>query len=118
MRAISTALVLVIGAVRVSHGAISAGELLVFASYTRKAQSPMRNFAREMTKIAAAMAKADRIAELLAADDVLPEPPDAYRGGRADGRRRARGRLVRLRRGATGAAERLAAREARASGSR
>ena len=31
------------------------------------------------------MAKADRIAELLAADDVLPEPPDAYRGGRAAG---------------------------------
>ena len=57
--------------VRVSHGAISPGELLVFASYTRKAQSPMRSFAREMTKVAAAMAKADRIAELLAADDVL-----------------------------------------------
>ena len=85
VRAISTALVLVIGAVRVSHGAISAGELLVFASYTRKAQSPMRNFAREMTKIAAAMAKGDRVAELLAADDMLPEPPDAYRGGRAAG---------------------------------
>ncbi len=83
VRAISTALVLVVGAVRVSHGAISAGELLVFASYTRKAQSPMRSFAREMTKVAAAMAKGDRIAELLAADDVLPEPPGAYRGGRA-----------------------------------
>ena len=51
------------------------GELLVFASYTRKAQSPMRSFARELTKVAAAMAKAERIAELLAADDVLPEPP-------------------------------------------
>jgi ATP-binding cassette, subfamily B, bacterial len=85
VRAISTALVLVVGAVRVSHGAISAGELLVFASYTRKAQSPMRDFARELTKVAAAMAKGDRIAELLEADDVLPEPPDAYRGGRAEG---------------------------------
>jgi ABC-type multidrug transport system fused ATPase/permease subunit len=85
VRAISTALVLVIGALRVSHGAISAGELLVFASYTRKAQSPMRDFAKQMTKVAAAMAKGDRIAELLAADDMLPEPPDAYRGGRAEG---------------------------------
>ena len=85
VRAIGTALVLVVGAVRVSHGAISPGELLVFASYTRKAQSPMRSFARELTKVAAAMAKADRIAELLAADDVLPEPPGAYRGARAAG---------------------------------
>jgi ATP-binding cassette, subfamily B, bacterial len=85
VKAISTALVLVVGAVRVSHGAISPGELLVFASYTRKAQNPMRSFARELTKVSAALAKADRIAELLAADDVLPEPPGAYRGGRARG---------------------------------
>ena len=57
VRAISTALVLVIGALRVSHGAISPGELLVFASYTRKAQSPMRSFARELTKVSATMAR-------------------------------------------------------------
>ena len=74
---------LVVGALRVADGAITPGELLVFASYTRKAQSPMRSFAREMTKVAATMAKADRVAELMAADDVLPEPPGAYRGGRA-----------------------------------
>ena len=84
VRAFGTALVLVVGAIRVSHGAISPGELLVFASYTRKAQSPMRSLAREMTKIAATMAKADRLAELLAADDVLPE--GSYHGGRATGR--------------------------------
>ena len=85
VKAISTAAVLVIGAIRVSHGAISPGELLVFASYTRKAQSPMRSFANELTKIAATMAKADRVAELLAADDMLPEPPNAHRGARAAG---------------------------------
>src|SRR5215208_6927055 len=83
VRAISTALVLVIGAVRVSHGAISPGELLVFASYTRKAQSPLRSFARELTKVAATMAKADRVAELLASDDVLPDGD--HRGDRAGG---------------------------------
>jgi ATP-binding cassette, subfamily B, bacterial len=83
VRAISTALVLVVGAVRVSHGAIGAGELLVFASYTRKAQSPLRSFARELTKVAATMAKADRVAELLSADDVLPDGD--HRGGRAAG---------------------------------
>jgi ATP-binding cassette, subfamily B, bacterial len=85
VRAVSTAAVLVVGAVRVSHGAISPGELLVFASYTRKAQSPMRSFARELTKIAAAMAKADRLAELLASEEVLAEPADAYAEGRAAG---------------------------------
>jgi ATP-binding cassette, subfamily B, bacterial len=85
VKAISTAAVLVIGALRVSHGAISPGELLVFASYTRKAQSPMRSLANELTKIAATMAKADRVAELLAADDMLPEPPNAQRGPRAAG---------------------------------
>jgi ABC-type multidrug transport system fused ATPase/permease subunit len=85
VKAISTAAVLVIGAIRVSHGAISPGELLVFASYTRKAQSPMRSFANELTKIAATLAKADRVAELLAADDMLPEPPNAHRGARATG---------------------------------
>ena len=58
----------------------------------------MRSFAREATKVAAAMARAERIAELLAADEVLEERPGAYRGGRAARRRRARGRLVRLRR--------------------
>ena len=112
VRAISTALVLVVGAIRVSHGAISPGELLVFASYTRKAQSPMRDFAREMTKVAAAMAKGDRIAELLEADDVLPEPPGRLPRRARGGRRRARARLVRLRRGAAGAARRLAPRPA------
>ena len=45
----------------------------------------MRSFANELTKISATMAKADRVAELLAADDMLPEPPNAYRGGRATG---------------------------------
>jgi len=55
------------------------------AGRQRKAQSPMRSFANELTKISATMAKADRVAELLAADDMLPEPPNAYRGGRATG---------------------------------
>ena len=39
----------------------------------------------ELTKIAATRAKADRVAELLAADEMLPEPPHAYRGARAAG---------------------------------
>ena len=78
-------LVLVAGALRVAAGAIGPGELLVFVSYTRKAHGPMRSIAREATKIAAAMARAERVAELLAEDEVLEERPGAHRGGRARG---------------------------------
>ena len=117
VKAISTAAVLVVGALRVSHGAISPGELLVFASYTRKAQSPMRSFAQR-------------------ADEDLGDDGEGRPGRRAAGRRRhaaraaervsrrarhrrrrARGRVVRLRRRAAGAERRLAARRAgRAAG--
>ena len=85
VRAIGTALVIVVGVMRVAAGALSPGELLVFVSYTRKAYNPLKSLARESTKVAATMAKADRIAEILAADDVLEERPGAYRGGRAGG---------------------------------
>ena len=85
VRAIGTALVIVVGVMRVAAGALSPGELLVFVSYTRKAYNPLKSLARESTKVAATMAKADRIAEILAADDVLEDGPGAYRGGRAGG---------------------------------
>ena len=85
MRALGTALVLVAGVLRVAAGAIGPGELIVIVSYSRRAHGPMRSLAREATKIAAAMARAERVAELLAADEVLEERPGAYRGGRAAG---------------------------------
>ncbi len=85
LRAGATALVTVAGVLRVASGALSPGDLIVFVSYTRKAHSPLRSLAREATKITAALARADRVAEVLEADDVLPERPDAYAGPRARG---------------------------------
>jgi ATP-binding cassette, subfamily B, bacterial len=85
MRALGTALVLVVGVLRVAAGAIGPGELIVIVSYSRRAHGPMRSLAREATKIAAAMARAERVAELLAADEVLEERPGAHHGGRAGG---------------------------------
>jgi ABC-type multidrug transport system fused ATPase/permease subunit len=85
VRAVGTALVLVAGVLSVARGALSPGELIVFVSYTRKAHNPLRRMARETTKVAAAMARMERIAEILAAEDVLEERPGAYRGGRAAG---------------------------------
>ena len=83
VRAVGTAIVLVLGVLRVAAGALSPGELLVFVSYTRKAYTPLKSLARESTKVAATMAKADRIAEILAVDDVLED--GSYAGGRAAG---------------------------------
>ena len=85
VRAVGTALVMVVGVLRVASGALSPGDLIVFVSYTRKAYNPLKSLARETAKVAATMAKADRIAEILASDEQLPEKPGAYRGPRAAG---------------------------------
>jgi ATP-binding cassette subfamily B protein len=83
LRAVATALVTVFGVIRVSKGELSAGDLIVFVSYTRKASSPMRSFAREASKLTAALARADRIAEILRTDEMLAD--GSYRGPRARG---------------------------------
>jgi len=83
LRALATAIVTVVGVLRVSHGALSPGDLIVFVSYTRKASSPMRSFAREAAKLTAALARADRVAEVLTEDDVLQD--GTYHGPRARG---------------------------------
>jgi len=83
LRALATALVTVFGVIRVSKGELSTGDLIIFVSYTRKASSPMRSLAREASKLTAALARADRIAEILATDDVLED--GSYRGPRATG---------------------------------
>ena len=97
LRALATALVTVFGVIRVSKGELSTGDLIIFVSYTRKASSPMRCFAREASKLTAALARADRIAEILATDDVLEDGRRLPRAA-CDRRRRARRRHVRLRR--------------------
>ena len=94
----------VFGVLRVWHGALSAGDLIVFVSYTRKAHSPMRSFAREATKLTAALARADRVAEVLSADEVLLEDGRAYHGGRARGEIELDDVSLRLRRRAARAA--------------
>jgi ATP-binding cassette, subfamily B, bacterial len=85
LSAVGTSAVLVLGVIRVAAGAITPGDLVVFVSYAKKADSPLRHIARESVRIARSMARAERIAEILAADEVLEERPHAYRGGRADG---------------------------------
>jgi ATP-binding cassette subfamily B protein len=85
LSAVGTAAVIVLGVVRVAAGAITPGDLVVFVSYAKKADSPLRHIARESVRIARSMARAERIAEILAADELLEERANAYRGGRASG---------------------------------
>jgi ATP-binding cassette subfamily B protein len=83
--ALGTASVLVVGVFRVSSGAIGPGELVVMVAYASRVYRPLRTIAREVSRISRSMARAERITEILAADDVLPERPGAYAGPRARG---------------------------------
>jgi ATP-binding cassette subfamily B protein len=85
LAAVGAALVILVGILRVASGALSPGDLVVFSSYTRRAYRPLRELARELGRIARAMVRVERIAEILAADDVLHDRPGAFAGGRARG---------------------------------
>jgi ATP-binding cassette, subfamily B, bacterial len=85
VNALAMALVIVVGVQRIAGGALSAGELIVFAQYVRRLNSPLREMAREGTKLARTMARADRVAEILSADELLEERPGAHRGAPAVG---------------------------------
>jgi ATP-binding cassette subfamily B protein len=83
--ALGAAAVLVLGVFRVASGAVSPGDLVVMASYARRVHRPLRDLARQAGRIARALVRAERIAEVLASDDVLEERPDAHDGSRARG---------------------------------
>jgi ATP-binding cassette, subfamily B, bacterial len=79
------AVVLVFGTFRVAAGAITPGALVVFVQYSRKVYSPLKDIAKQSSKVARRMARADRVAEVLSADQVLEDRPGAAAGGRAAG---------------------------------
>lgn len=79
------AIVIIVGTFRVSSGALTVGSLIVFVQYSRRLYRPLKDLAQYSTKAARAMARAERIADVLAADDVLADRPGAYAGGRAAG---------------------------------
>jgi ABC-type multidrug transport system fused ATPase/permease subunit len=83
--AVGTSVVLVLGVVRVAHGALSVGDLVVITTYVRRVHRPLRDISRQAGRVSVAMARADRIAEILESDEVLAERPHAYVGERARG---------------------------------
>ncbi|HEX7256161.1 MAG TPA: ABC transporter transmembrane domain-containing protein [Gaiellaceae bacterium] len=85
--ALATAAVLVVGVFRVEAGALSPGDLIVMVAYARRVYRPLRAMSREWVRLSRAMARAERVAEVLSADEILEER------GRAQPEAPARGRL-------------------------
>jgi ABC-type multidrug transport system fused ATPase/permease subunit len=85
LEAVGTALVLGVGVWRVQAGALTPGDLVVMTSYVRRLYRPLRELSRQTGRITRALVRAERIAEVLAADDTLSEAPDAHHGPRAAG---------------------------------
>ena len=83
--AVATALVIGLGVLQIAGGSLSAGDLVVLATYVRRLNTPLRGIAREATKVSRTMARADRIAEVLAVDELLEDRPGAYAGPPAAG---------------------------------
>jgi ATP-binding cassette subfamily B protein len=82
--AVSTALVLGVGVLSVARGSITPGDLVVFVSYSTKLYRPLRDIAKQSTRFARAMARLDRIGEVLHCDEVLTSRGD-FAQGRARG---------------------------------
>jgi ATP-binding cassette subfamily B protein len=85
--ALATAAVLVVGVFRVEAGALSPGDLVVMVAYARRVYRPLRSIAREWVRLSRAMARAERVAEILATDEVLAD------GGRSKPVEAVQGRL-------------------------
>jgi ATP-binding cassette, subfamily B, bacterial len=83
--AVGTALVLGVGVVRVVHHALTPGDLVIMVDYARRLYRPLRDIARQTGRMASGVVRAERVADVLAADDVLTESPHAYSGARARG---------------------------------
>jgi ATP-binding cassette, subfamily B, bacterial len=82
---VALALVVVVGVLRASAGAISIGELIILYTYARRIDRPLRGLARTFGRASRGLARAERIAELLASDELVADRPGAYQGARARG---------------------------------
>jgi len=76
--AVGSGFVLWLGVVRVTSGAITTGELLVFLSYLGSLYGPVRSLSRLATTLARGASSRERIAEVLSSDDTVVEAVDAH----------------------------------------
>ena len=88
LAAVGTAAVLYIGVMRVRAGVLTPGDLIVFLSYVRSLQRPLRDLAQSAQRYAKASACARRVVQL------LDTPPDVIDRSGAVRLRRLRGDVV------------------------
>jgi ATP-binding cassette subfamily B protein len=82
---LSTALTLWYGALLVLRGQLTAGDLVVFLTYLKNTFRPIRDFAKNSSRIAKATAAGERIADLFEQEPQICEAPGAYRAPRLAG---------------------------------
>lgn len=71
----ATAAVLVLGATRVTQGAMTPGDLVIFLTYLKTAMKPLRDLAKYVGRIARAAASGERVADLLDERPDITSPP-------------------------------------------
>jgi ATP-binding cassette subfamily B multidrug efflux pump len=79
-------LIAVIGALRVSSGGLSLGELQAFILYSRQFTQPITQVATMANLLQSAVASAERVFALLDADEQLPDPMTPVRLAQVRGR--------------------------------
>ncbi len=75
--AVGTWGVVLIGSIQVLKGAMTPGDVLVFASYLTNMYKPIRNLAKLSAKFSKATVSAERIAEILELEPEIQDRPDA-----------------------------------------
>lgn len=75
---VSTALTLWYGALLVLRGQLTPGDLVVFLTYLKNTFRPVRDFAKNASRIAKAAAAGERIADLLEEEPAIRVAPNAY----------------------------------------
>jgi ATP-binding cassette, subfamily B, bacterial len=78
--AVATALVLWFGARLVVGGLLSAGDLLVFLAYLKRAFNPVQDFAKYTGRLAKAAAAGERVVDLFEQRPEIQDPPHAAPG--------------------------------------
>jgi len=80
------ALILLLGTYRVTRGAMTAGELVLFVSYVGSLYRPFFRFARQAARTGSTLAAADRLQRLMLRKPEIADAPDAVEVRRLEGR--------------------------------
>lgn len=84
--AVTTAVVVFLGAQSVLSGRLTPGDVLVFSAYLRGMYTPVRQLAKLGGAAGRGQAAAERVAEILEADEAVPQVPNPRRVRRGSGR--------------------------------